>query len=143
MIINKRLIATVGESKKYIAANVALQWVSLAANILIMGTFCRVLAGLWTGTPLSLARAAALVLVAVAVRIACGVGASRMAYLSGRAVKLRLRGLIYDKLLRLGASYRERSAPARWCRWQWKGWNSWKPISAPTCPSSFMPCWPP
>lgn len=108
MMINKRLIATVGESKKYIAANVALQWVSLAANILIMGTFCRVLAGLWTGTPLSLARAAALVLVAVAVRIACGVGASRMAYLSGRAVKLRLRGLIYDKLLRLGASYRER-----------------------------------
>ena len=108
MMINKRLIATVGESKKYIAANVALQWVSLAANILIMGTFCRVLAGLWTGTPLSLARAAALVLGAVAVRIACGVGASRMAYLSGRAVKLRLRGLIYDKLLRLGASYRER-----------------------------------
>lgn len=108
MMINKRLIATVGESKKYIAANVALQWVSLAANILIMGTFCRVLAGSWTGTPLSLARAAALVLVAVAVRIACGVGASRMAYLSGRAVKLRLRGLIYDKLLRLGASYRER-----------------------------------
>ena len=108
MMINKRLIATVGESKKYIAANVALQWVSLAANILIMGTFCRALAGLWTGTPLSLARAAALVLVAVAVRIACGVGASRMAYLSGRAVKLRLRGLIYDKLLRLGASYRER-----------------------------------
>lgn len=108
MMINKRLIATVGESKKYIAANVALQWVSLAANILIMGTFCRVLAGLWIGTPLSLARAAALVLGAVAVRIACGVGASRMAYLSGRAVKLRLRGLIYDKLLRLGASYRER-----------------------------------
>ncbi len=108
MMINKRLIATVGESKKYIAANVALQWVSLVANILIMGTFCRALARLWTGTPLSLARAAALVLGAVAVRIACGVGASRMAYLSGRAVKLRLRGLIYDKLLRLGASYRER-----------------------------------
>lgn len=109
MMINKRLIAAVGESKKYIAANVALQWVSLAANILIMGVFCRVLAGLYAGAPArgALMRAALLVLAAVVVRIACGVGASRMAFLSSRAVKLRLRGLVYDKLLRLGASYRE------------------------------------
>lgn len=110
MMINKRLIAAVGESKKYIAANVALQWVSLAANILIMGVFCRVLAGLYAGAPApgALVRAALLVLAAVVVRIACGVGASRMAFLSSRAVKLRLRGLVYDKLLRLGGSYRER-----------------------------------
>lgn len=110
MMINKRLIAAVGESRPYIAANVALQWVSLAANILLMGVFCRVLAGLFAGTlaPGALSRAAWLVLAAVAVRVACGVGASRMAFLSSRAVKLRLRGLIYDKLLRLGASYRER-----------------------------------
>lgn len=109
MMINKRLIATVGESKKYIAANVVLQWVSLAANILLMGVFCRVLAGLYAGTlaPGALTRAALLVLAAVTVRIACGVAASRMAFLSSRAVKLRLRGLLYDKLLRLGASYRE------------------------------------
>lgn len=109
MMINKRLIAAVRESKKYIAANVALQWVSLAANILIMGVFCRVLAGLYAGAPApgALVRAALLVLAAVVVRIACGVGASRMAFLSSRAVKLRLRGLVYDKLLRLGASYRE------------------------------------
>ena len=110
MMINKRLIAAVGESKKYIAANVALQWVSLAANILLMGVFCRVLADLFNGhlAPGALVRAAALVLAAVAVRVACSVGASRMAFLSSRTVKLRLRGLIYDKLLRLGASYRER-----------------------------------
>lgn len=109
MMINKRLIAAVGESKKYIAANVALQWVSLAANILIMGVFCRVLAGLYAGAPApgALVRAALLVLAAVVVRIACGMGASRMAFLSSRAVKLRLRGLVHDKLLRLGASYRE------------------------------------
>lgn len=105
MMINKRLIATVGESKKYIAANVSLQWVSLAANILLMGVFCRVLAGLYAGTlaPGALTRAALLVLAAVTVRIACGVGVSRMAFLSSRAVKLQLRGLLYDKLLRLGA----------------------------------------
>ena len=110
MMINKRLITAVGESKPYIAANVALQWVSLMANILLIGVFCRVLAGLFTGTlvPGALLRATLLVLAAVVVRVACGVGASRMAFLSSRTVKLRLRGLIYDKLLRLGASYRER-----------------------------------
>ena len=37
MMINKRLIQAVPESKKYIALNVALQWLSLAANIVMIG----------------------------------------------------------------------------------------------------------
>ncbi len=37
MMLNKRLIAAVGESKKYIAANVVLQWLALVANIAMMG----------------------------------------------------------------------------------------------------------
>ena len=36
MMINKRLIGTVSESKKYVAGNVALQWCSLVANIVMM-----------------------------------------------------------------------------------------------------------
>lgn len=36
MMINKRLIVAVPESKKYIAGNVALQWCSLCANIAMM-----------------------------------------------------------------------------------------------------------
>ena len=36
MMINKRLIGAVPESKKYIAGNVALQWCSLCANIAMM-----------------------------------------------------------------------------------------------------------
>lgn len=36
MMMNKRLIQTAGESKKYIAGNVILQWCSLAANIGMM-----------------------------------------------------------------------------------------------------------
>ena len=35
-MINKRLIGTVKESKKYIALNVAIQWCSLAANVVMM-----------------------------------------------------------------------------------------------------------
>lgn len=37
MMINKRLIQAVPESKKYIALNVTLQWLSLAANIVMIG----------------------------------------------------------------------------------------------------------
>ena len=36
MMINKRLIGTVSESRKYIAGNVMAQWCSLAANIVMM-----------------------------------------------------------------------------------------------------------
>ena len=49
-MINKRLIGTVGESKKYIAGNVALQWLSLAANIGMIGMICRLLERLYLGT---------------------------------------------------------------------------------------------
>lgn len=50
---------------------------------------------------------AVIALAAVAVRYGCTVGASRMGYLSSKAVKKTLRGAIYDKLLCLGASYSE------------------------------------
>ena len=47
MMINKRLIGTVSESRKYIAGNVACQWVSLAANITMMASITRLLARLF------------------------------------------------------------------------------------------------
>ena len=40
MMLNKRLIGTVKESKKYIAGNVFFQWVSLCANIVMLAAFC-------------------------------------------------------------------------------------------------------
>ena len=109
MMINKRLIGAVPESKKYIAGNVALQWCSLLANIVMMSAVTALLAALCAGT-LSARRFAATAvtaIVAVAVRYGCTVGASRMGYLSSKAVKKTLRGAIYEKLLRLGASYSE------------------------------------
>ena len=49
MMINKRLIGTVAESRKYIAGNVVLQWCSLAANIAMMFSITKLLAGLYYG----------------------------------------------------------------------------------------------
>ena len=109
MMINKRLIGTVPERKRYIVGNVALQWFLLLANITMMGTITALLAALYAGnvTLQRLIITAAVVLAAVAVRYGCTVGASRMGYLSSEAVKKTLRGAIYDKLLRLGTSYSE------------------------------------
>ena len=50
MMINKRLIGTVKESKKYIAGNVICQWVSLAANITMMGAIAHMLQSLYNAT---------------------------------------------------------------------------------------------
>ncbi len=47
MMINKRLIGTVPESKRYVAGNVALQWCSLLANIAMMTAITRLLAALY------------------------------------------------------------------------------------------------
>lgn len=109
MMINKRLIATVSESKKYIACNVVLQWCSLAANIAMMFSVTMLLQGLLNKTAdmSSFLTVAAVALVSILVRLLCTTGASRMGYLSSKAVKRTLRELIYKKLLRLGSSYRE------------------------------------
>lgn len=109
MMIDKRLIALVPESRRYIAANVALQWVALGANILLVGAVSGLLATLWQGhvTAARLGGTAALALAALTVRFVCAVGAARMSCLSSKTVKARLRTLLYEKLLRLGTAYRE------------------------------------
>lgn len=109
MTINKRLIGTVSESKKYVAANVALQWCFLAANIAMMTAVTNLLASLFGGMADrgSIAATAAVAAAAVVIRLVCTAGSNRMGYLSSRAVKKTLREKIYGKLLRLGASYNE------------------------------------
>ena len=109
MMINKRLIGTVKESKKYIAGNVALQWTSLGANIVMMGAIAHLLQSLYEGRAKGgpLAATAIAAAAAVMVRFICAVLSSRMSYLSSKAVKKTLREMIYRKLLRLGASYQE------------------------------------
>ena len=111
MMINKRLINTVKESKKYIAGNVICQWISLAANITMMVAIAGMLQGLFDGSAgeTQIALTALIAAVAVVVRFVCATTASRMGYLSSKAVKKTLRELIYKKLLRLGSSYKEQA----------------------------------
>ena len=110
MMINKRLIGTVEDSKKFIVGNVAFQWVSLGANITMMASITNYLAKLFenTATAKDMGITLCIAVIAIIVRFVCSVGASRMGYLSSEAVKKTLREMIYKKLLKLGTSYKEK-----------------------------------
>ena len=107
MMINKRLISTVPESKKYVFFNVLAQWLSLIANIAMMWSLTSFLADLLAGTarpivPLIIA------IGAILIKYFCAVFSSRMSFLAGKTVKVTLRQMIYQKLLRLGSAYNEK-----------------------------------
>lgn len=108
-MIHKRLISTVSHTRKYIAANVAVQWVSLWANIMLIQIVTWSLGELFYGKAekRTFLIVAVHALGAVLVRMGCFVLSSRMSFLSSKSVKQVLREKIYGKLLRLGVSYKE------------------------------------
>lgn len=110
-MINKRLIGIVPESRKYIAGKVALQWLSLVANIVMMTSITTLLSDLYIYKETSTVffDTVIVMLAAMFVRFGCAAGASKMSYLSSKEVKKTLRRLIYEKLLRLGVSYQEQT----------------------------------
>lgn len=109
MMIDKRLVGMVPDSKKYIAGNVVLMWCSLVANIVMMSGIALLLQKLFfkTADSRDIVLFAGLVAAVNVARYFLTTGASRMSYLSVRAVKKTLREQIYQKLLKLGMSYRE------------------------------------
>lgn len=107
MMMDKRLINTVSDSKKYIAGNVVCQWVSLAANITMMMAVTRLLMQLYNKENTGIASIAAVIFAAVIIRFVCARLSSKFSYLSSKAVKKTLREKIYEKLLRIGLSYKE------------------------------------
>lgn len=109
MMIDKRLVEMVPDSKKYIAGNVVLMWCSLVANIVMMSGIALLLQKLFfkTADSRDIVLFAGLVAAVNVARYFLTTGAARMSYLSARAVKKTLREQIYQKLLKLGMSYRE------------------------------------
>lgn len=107
MMINKRLIATVGSSKKYIAGNVVTQWLSMIFNIVMIFSIANLLGRLAENTLRSgdviftVCAAAS----AVTVRFICSKLQAKFSFLASRTVKKTLREMIYKKLLRLGSGY--------------------------------------
>ena len=109
-MINKRLIETVSESKRYIAGNVLMQWISLLGNLVMMTTIANLLEGLYqrNANRQVLVGVVSILAAVLAVRYLCAIASSKMSYLSSKAVKRTLREQIYQKMLRLGAGYHRR-----------------------------------
>lgn len=109
MMINKRLIGLVPESRRFVAQNVAFQWVSLVANICLISVVCRMLGCIFehSASTGDFVLTAGTALAAIAVRALCTTSAAKASFRAAQSVKQRLRPIIYEKLLRLGPSYRE------------------------------------
>lgn len=111
-MFDKRLLRLVSAARKYIVANVVFQWIALVANIalfVLIGWFLQDLfEGVVDGDQIMfLVMVAALV---ICVRFVSQTGAQRMGYRASAAAKRAVRQQVYDKLVRLGPSYREHIA---------------------------------
>ena len=140
-MIDKRLIGMMGDSKRYIAKNVALQWLALAANVAMIFAVSRYLGALYdqltigdtmAGAP-NLPLTLGIVAAALLVRTACTRGAAAASYNASRTVKKTLRSAIYEKLLRLGGSYTQAVPTAEVLQLAGEGVEQLE--------TYFTPCW--
>lgn len=109
-MFDKRLLALVPSARKFIAADVVFQWIALLANIVLffmIGSFLQTLLA-DAVTVQAAANLAVFAALAVVVRMACQTLAQRMGLAASEAAKRAVRQEVYDKLVRLGPSYRER-----------------------------------
>ena len=108
-MFDKRLFSLVPGVMRHIAGNVALQWLALLANVVLFvsvgGLLQSVLAGDTAG--IDLVRTLLTAVVAVAVRLVCQAQATKQGLAASALAKQRVRMLVYDKLVRMGPSYRE------------------------------------
>lgn len=111
-MIKTRLIKLLSHAGKYIVYNVLWQWFALLCQIAVVFSITALLEGAVTGNlqTQDLVRTAAVFAAAALIRFGCDRGAAHASFAASVDVKRILREKIYDKLLRLGASYREQTA---------------------------------
>ena len=116
-MIKTRLVRLLSHAKKYIVYNILWQWIALLAQILAVFSIAELLGKVADAEnlpqalgELSLGRTALFLALAVAVRFLCERMAARASYGASVDVKRILRKKIYEKLLRLGASYKEKTS---------------------------------
>ena len=108
-MIKTRLVGLLSHAKKYIAYTILWQWVALLSQILAIFSMAELLEQVVFGTvtlPM-IERTILIFAVVVLVRFLCERMGARSSYLACVDVKRILREKIYEKMLRLGASYSE------------------------------------
>lgn len=114
-MIKKNLINLLSHAKKYVVYNVLCQWIALLAQIAaiftISGLLEKIIFGnvslngeLWT----EIGKSAIILLAVIVIRYLCDRLAAKSSYAASVDVKRILREKIYNKLLKLGVSYRDK-----------------------------------
>lgn len=112
MMIEKRLLSMLKQSKKHVYMNVLFQWISLLCSIALIFVIGFFLQATVDGTLESSHYVLLLIvsLLSIGVRFATNWLAVRASFYAARDVKNTLRGMIYKKLLNVGASYNQKVA---------------------------------
>lgn len=108
-MIKTRLVGLLSHAKKYIVYNIFCQWIALLSQIAAVFSIADLLEHIvYQTVTLQLVQRTVLTLaLVVIVRFVCERMGARVSYLACVDVKRILREKIYDKMLKLGASYRE------------------------------------
>lgn len=114
-MIKKNLVNLLSHAKKYVVYNVLCQWIALLAQIAAIFTISGLLekiifenvnlnGELWT----EIGKSAMILLAVIVIRYLCDRLAAKSSYAASVDVKRILREKIYNKLLKLGVSYRDK-----------------------------------
>lgn len=111
-MFHKRLLKEFADNRKYVAGMVAAQWVSLLANAALMFVTAdfmnQILENKVTADSIWMLFLA--FGIALLVRSFSTTMSSRLSFAASTSVKRRLRELVYQKLMKLGAAYRDTMA---------------------------------
>ncbi|MBR3143032.1 MAG: ABC transporter ATP-binding protein/permease [Clostridiales bacterium] len=113
-MFDKRLMTMCPESKKYIAGNIICQWIELLMNAVMIYVVSNVIGKIYARqlTLSFLIVSLAVVGVTLVIRFFMTKQTAKMSYMASKTVKRVLREHIYEKLLKLGSSYREHTSTA-------------------------------
>ena len=118
-MIKTRLLSLLQGAKRFIAMQVLWQWISLLAQIVLSYIAARILAGSFHVD--SDFRLLIAVPICIAIRYICDIKYTKVSFLASSGIKRVLRTRIYEKMIRLGASYREQISTAEVVQMQGEG----------------------
>ena len=109
-MINKRLIALMGNAKKFIGFHVFFQLINLALNITAIFLLADFLQKVYEKniSNANIMKVSFGIIIVIILRFISNILISKMSYYASGKVKQTLREKIYSKLLNLGISYREK-----------------------------------
>ena len=127
-MIKTRLLKLLKGSGKYIGANIFWQWIALLFQIAAVFAAGNMIQQLFEKTldQQVMLQTAGIVILAICARFLCEKGAAYASYRASADVKTVLRKQIYEKLLRLGAAYKEKVSTSEVVQGLRKESSSWR-----------------